>query len=71
MAEDINWQSQLTLEGESFDGVPYEELCRRADGLPPTTDYTCVDTRTFYEKYNFFCNVGVLCVVLFIIDLFL
>lgn len=71
MAEDINYQSQLLLEGESFDDIPYEELCRRADGLPPTKDYTCVDTRTFYDKYGFFCNVGILSVVLFVIDLVL
>lgn len=71
MAEDINYQSQLLLEGESFDGIPYEELCRRADGLPPSTDYVCVDTRTFYEKYDFFCNVGILSVILFVIDLVL
>lgn len=71
MEEDINYQSQLLLEGEPFDGIPYEELCRRADGLPPSTDYVCVDTRTFYEKYDFFCNIAILSVVLFVIDLFI
>lgn len=74
MAIDTGWKSSLTLEGERFDDIPYEELIRRADGLTPRTDYVCipkVDDRSFYEKYNFFCNIGILSVILFLIDWFI
>jgi len=68
MSEDLNWESTLTLEGESFDDIPYEELCRRAEGLPPRTDYVCVDTREWYEKGTFFWAILLLTIGLGVVE---
>lgn len=67
--EDLSWESTLTLKGENFDDIPYEELCRRAEGLPPKTDYVCVDTREWWEKYSFFCWILLLTMVLGVVEL--
>lgn len=46
-----DYWDDLSIEGENWDDIPYEELCRRADGLPPITDYVCIDTRSVLERY--------------------
>lgn len=71
MSEDLNWESTLTLKGERFDDIPYEELCRRANGLPPKTDYVCVDTREWWEKGTFFWGILLLTVLLSVLELVL
>lgn len=68
MSEDLEWESTLTLKGESFEDIPYEELCRRANGLPPRTNYVCVDTRGWYEKGTFFWGILLLTMVLGVVE---
>jgi len=69
--EDIKWESTLTLKGENFDEIPYEELCRRSNGLPPKTDYVCVDTKEWWEKGTLFWVILLLTIVLGLVELIL
>lgn len=68
MIEDLEWESTLTLKGERFEDIPYEELCLRANGLPPRTNYVCVDTREWYNKGTFFWGILLLTIVLGLVE---
>ena len=47
---DWDHEVSLALKGENHDSILLEELIRRADGLPPRTDYVRVYEKTLWQK---------------------